>query len=435
MKRVSFLLLVFMGLIAAFPQLVQAQDDIYYSPGTDTYNSPDYTTTDRYSDGNGDTYVTNNNYYYDNNDEYVFYDDYAYSSRIRRFSRPSSYAYYSPYYVDRYYYDFDPFFMGNTIYVNNWPSYERSRYRYTFYGANYVPWYLNRSPIVQVNIGRPWGWGGRYNNFYVNNYYGFNNGFYGYNGYYNNNFFGGGGRFNNGCPTAYVNNYYYNNDNDNRDRDRGNNEYGPRGGRGSGYSGGTTHGIVRTTDIKSNTGATSSSNGSGYGDSRNRGKGTDNSRNNTPTVIEYPTRSLPTASQPSTDSGRSISGRTATDGRNTNVSGNRGYDNTRPAPNTSKPARSTTNEYSKPKKNVRSIFGGSSKPSRNSKSYDSKPSRSSKSYSSKPSRSSRSYSSTPSRSSGSSKSYSRPSRSSSSKSSGSGSNRSRSSSSSNRGGR
>lgn len=118
-----------------------AQDGIYddiYQPlrhATDTgapspldgYSSHDGQAWQESDDGN--TYITNN-YYAD--DTY----DYFWASRINRFHRPiPGFGYYDPFYTNMYWYNYDPFFYGTSIYTS-WG-----------WGGFYTPWY------------RPWGWG------------------------------------------------------------------------------------------------------------------------------------------------------------------------------------------------------------------------------------------------------------------------------------
>jgi len=107
----------------------------------------------------GNQTIVNN--YYDMDDYY----DYMYASRIRRFYSPyNSFSYYSPYYTNMYWYNYDPFYFGTSIYNS-----------YSFFNP-YVPWgYNSYKPgwsfgwnswsglYLQYN----WGW---YNPW---NYYGF----------------------------------------------------------------------------------------------------------------------------------------------------------------------------------------------------------------------------------------------------------------------
>ena len=66
----------------------------------------------------GNTTIINNNNYYE--DDYDFY----YTSRIRRFHRPSySYGYYGSHYTNSYWYTGNPYHCGTSIYYSNsWNS-------------------------------------------------------------------------------------------------------------------------------------------------------------------------------------------------------------------------------------------------------------------------------------------------------------------------
>lgn len=172
--------LTFWVLAALLPTVVFAQDDVY------DYTQPQSTTT---TQSGGDTYVTNNYYDNDNNDEqYVFNNDdeyeYYYSSRIRRFHNPVyGNSYYSGYYVDRYWYDPNPFLWGQTIY-------------YDPFAVSYF-----YSPVIFMNPRPWWAWGGNQPQMYGNPY---------------------GGGWNNGCGNGWGNNYCAN-------------PYNPWNGYGYGY--------------------------------------------------------------------------------------------------------------------------------------------------------------------------------------------------------
>lgn len=60
------------------------------------------------------------------------YYDYSYSTRIKRFHRPIvTYGYYDPYYTNAYWYNYDPYFYGTSVYMGySWwgPSYYNSYY-------------------------------------------------------------------------------------------------------------------------------------------------------------------------------------------------------------------------------------------------------------------------------------------------------------------
>ena len=108
----------------------------------------------------GSTIINN---YYEEDDDYNFY----YSSRIRRFHRPSnSYGYYGNYYTNSYWYTGNPYHCGSSIYYSNgWNSpYNYGNYGYydpynSYYSYNYSPYY----------------YGGHYNNNHHGNYYSWGN--------------------------------------------------------------------------------------------------------------------------------------------------------------------------------------------------------------------------------------------------------------------
>ncbi len=143
-----------------------AQDDLYYNPSDD--NSE---TTYAYEVEESDYEAADMDEY----DEYEYLDDYDYhySSRIRRFSRPTSFGYYAPFFTDRGYYNrlITP---GVSIYVGNPYSYNAYR------------------RIARNNFFNPYG----FNNF------GFNNP-YGRSSFYNPVGFGGGFGFNNGFNNGF----------------------------------------------------------------------------------------------------------------------------------------------------------------------------------------------------------------------------------------
>lgn len=208
MKSSIFKFLLFSVFISAFSFGVYAQDDdgiygdIYQAPKVedeellDTTVSPldGYSTVDDYYPEEGYTSQSNanqpyseqyvdengnnitNNYY---GDYYEDDNDYFYSSRIRRFHRSNNaWGYYDPWYTNMYYYNYDPFYWGTSIYVGGWP----------YYG-----WGWNN-----------WGWGGGFGwNGGWNNGWGWNGGFgtpacYG----------GWGGGYWNGYNNGYWNGYY-----------------------------------------------------------------------------------------------------------------------------------------------------------------------------------------------------------------------------------
>ncbi|MFN5370389.1 MAG: hypothetical protein ACK5B6_02905 [Bacteroidia bacterium] len=101
----------------------------------------------------GETTIINN--YYEDDYDMDDYYDYMYASRIRRFNRPNAgFGYYDPFFTNAYWYTYDPFLFGNSIYSS-----------YSFFNP-YVPWGWNTwsSPGFSFgwnswtgwNVG--WGW-------------------------------------------------------------------------------------------------------------------------------------------------------------------------------------------------------------------------------------------------------------------------------------
>lgn len=175
---------------------------------TNNYSSDDtgdypYTETTQNKDKSGDTYV-NNNYF-----EYDDYYDYSYSSRLRRFYSPSYYnwGYYDPWYTNAYWYNYNPFYWGVSIYLGySWCSYQHYHgwgYNYPYYG-----WYGYHTPYYHY-----YGWGGYpyyYGGYYSSYWHGYNHGYW--DGYHDG---------------YYGETYYYNS------LDKNTHSYGPRGGIGS----------------------------------------------------------------------------------------------------------------------------------------------------------------------------------------------------------
>ncbi len=142
------------------------------SEPAETYTNPD-----------GNTNI--NNYYYDEYDPDNYYD-YAYSSRLRRFhNHYCCNNYWDDYYTNRYWYTYNPWDWGISIYWGYnwlWPS-------WGFYYNFWDPWYYS-----SWGWGYPYyGWGGNYWNSY---YYGYWDGYwygswdYFYNSYDNNTYYG-----------------------------------------------------------------------------------------------------------------------------------------------------------------------------------------------------------------------------------------------------
>lgn len=146
--------------------------------------------TTYYEDENGNVRITNNYYNGDNYDFDNEYYDYEYTSRIRRFHRPAGrYGYYDDYYTNYYYYNYDPYFYGTSIYVSYGWWYP-SPWRWCVgWGGYYGGWgwsYGWGSPW-HWGYGGGWGWYGSsywsgYNHGYMNGYY---DGLYASGNYYN----------------------------------------------------------------------------------------------------------------------------------------------------------------------------------------------------------------------------------------------------------
>ena len=167
------------------------QNDSGQPQQSDNSQNQNYSTSEQHSDEKGNTYVTNNY----NGDYY----DYEYSSKIRRFYQPAyGYNYYDPYYTNSYWYDYNPYSWGVSIYLGyNWwaPSafyYDPFcyggfsvgiGYGYGYYGGYpyypYAPYYPYGGPYYGNNYG------------YYNGYYAGNCNPYYYNSYDNNSFYYG----------------------------------------------------------------------------------------------------------------------------------------------------------------------------------------------------------------------------------------------------
>lgn len=255
MKR--FIVFLVMGMFAVLlPSAAIAQDDVYHSPSYNPYSSGS-STTEQYSDGNGNTYITNN--YYDEGDGNNNYDDdydYFYQSRLRRFQNPyMGMSYFGGCYVDRFWYGSPAPYWGQTIYYD------------PFWGGGWNnPWAMNIGWGNRWNRWNNWGWGGGYGNPWA------------YNAGWNN--WGGGYGWNNwgwGAPNItyiyYNDGPYYSGNNNNNGNDNGNdngysgsnsNYYGPRpthdnyGGRVAGNGTGITRNgkASSTTNGSTNNGDT-----------------------------------------------------------------------------------------------------------------------------------------------------------------------------------
>lgn len=206
-------------------------DDVYFSSkDLRNYTPPVLATpadTDSYAPVNRNSNVANAAPDYQNGQRVMddYYDN-QYASRIRRFYYPSNgWGYYDPWYTNSYWYDYNPYNFGTSVYVsyNFWPT------SYTYWGFGnpygYNPWYRDPffgygynpyayggwgggwgSPWMPYNpytcgwgFGNPymygggWGWNNPYMNGYNNGYWnGFNDGMaynnYYFNGYDNNSY-------------------------------------------------------------------------------------------------------------------------------------------------------------------------------------------------------------------------------------------------------
>lgn len=166
-------------------KLQNSQDDVYYSKYESNVDSSQQRDKSNWSS------QTDFNY-----DDYY---DYSYTSRIRRFHSINRWSYYDPYFTNIYYYDYDPLFWGNSIYLGyswwspvntttvwfgNYNTWYRPHYRPWIY---YNSWYWsNQSGWWNYNVYN-WGFYNQYplfNNWYFSNCYNYNRP---YNSYYNVN--------------------------------------------------------------------------------------------------------------------------------------------------------------------------------------------------------------------------------------------------------
>ncbi|MCX7862433.1 MAG: hypothetical protein N2449_05500, partial [Bacteroidales bacterium] len=168
----------------------------YYSDAPITQsqeNKEVYTEKSVETDDKGNTYVTNNYYSYDPDDYY----DYEYTSRIRRFHNTYiGCGYYDSYYTNLYWYTYDPFDWGVSIYFGFrwWPFYFYYYYPAYYAVGFYYPWYYDPW----------WGWHPYY---YYTGYYG-----YGYWSGYHHGYWHGywDGYWHGYYNGNYAYNYYYN---------------------------------------------------------------------------------------------------------------------------------------------------------------------------------------------------------------------------------
>ncbi|HOY04399.1 MAG TPA: hypothetical protein PLO67_03290, partial [Saprospiraceae bacterium] len=183
----------------------QAQDDLYYDPATDAHAPATSTTNSDDSEYREPSNITrryDEDGYSDEDDDYA----YQYSSRIRRFHRPSPVVdYYDPFYVDLYYYD--PYFLpGNSIYTYGyndywtWRQWRRAQRWNSYYSWGVGPvWSSWGWSSCYNSFGSPWSNPWAFNNYYYDPYWTYN----GYNPYYG---------YGNGYGNNWSNNdYYYSN--------------------------------------------------------------------------------------------------------------------------------------------------------------------------------------------------------------------------------
>lgn len=132
--------------------------DDYYPEGgyTPQNNNSGRQNSEQYVDQNGNTVV--NNYY---GDYYEDDNDFEYAARINRFhSGNLGWGYYDPWYTNMYWYTYDPFFWGTSIYAGAWPRWNVG------FGWNNWGW---------GGGWNNWGWGGGWNNWGWNSGFGWNN--------------------------------------------------------------------------------------------------------------------------------------------------------------------------------------------------------------------------------------------------------------------
>jgi len=148
----------------------EAVRDTLYSEDMQEESVPVYSTYEDTDDGG----TVINNYYLDNNDY-----DYFYTSRIRRFHSPYyGYNYYDPWYSDMYFYNYDPFYWGTSIYLGyNWGGFGYNYYYPSFYSNHY--YYDYYSPYGYGYGYSPYYSSSYYSGYYHGYYHGYNNGYYG----------------------------------------------------------------------------------------------------------------------------------------------------------------------------------------------------------------------------------------------------------------
>jgi len=176
----------------------QATADDNNSPNNSSNDRISHSSTETKYDKDGNPTEITNNYYYDD------YYDYEYSARLRRFhDNYNGYNYYDDYYTNYYWYTYNPWDWGLSIYCGSPWWYPSHYYFDPYYGGYYSSWGFGHSN---------WGWYG-YNGWGNPYWNGYNNGYWnGYNDGYMDGYY------------ASNNGYYYNS------YDHNSNYYGPRTG-------------------------------------------------------------------------------------------------------------------------------------------------------------------------------------------------------------
>ena len=186
------LAIFFLGSCSTSKESDIAYDDVYYSTKQENiktsrkdkkkeaaYTAAEVSTSEEYSGGSGTSadfdYGNENTYTTTESSETEFdmegYNDYSYASRIRRFHEPNpGYSYYDNYYTNNYYYEYDPWTYGTSIYSNYYYGYPATYgwsvgfgfgwggfglgfgWGYPYYSWRYPYYGWGYSPYV-------WGWG------------------------------------------------------------------------------------------------------------------------------------------------------------------------------------------------------------------------------------------------------------------------------------
>jgi hypothetical protein len=138
--------------------------------------------SDTYYDEDGNLVI--NNYYMDG-----YHHDYYYESRIRRFHRNwAHFGYYDPFFTNSYWYNYNPYYIGSSIYMGYDPFFSFGYFPGSYYSWGYRPW-------AWAHYGYGWGYGNPWGLY--GNYYGYNAGYHrGYwDSYYGYNYWGFGGYY------------------------------------------------------------------------------------------------------------------------------------------------------------------------------------------------------------------------------------------------